>query len=141
VPGIGAVRLRKGRRVPEFGRAWLVCKNERWYACFECEREVRPLPKTDRSIGIDRGVHVLAATSDGVLIDNRAFGERNRRRITRHQRDLEACAVRDAAGRVLNGADPKRQTARLRLARAKEREANRRRDYLHKQTRDRQPRR
>lgn len=135
VPGIGSVRLRKGRRVPPFGRAWLVLKNERWYACFECERDVTPLPKTGRVIGIDRGVHVLAATSDGTLIDNRTFGERNRRRIARHQRDLEACTQRDAAGRVTNGADPRRRAAKLRLARAKEREANRRRDYLHKETR------
>jgi putative transposase len=135
IPGIGAVRLRKGRTVPAFGRAWIVCKNARWYACFECERAITPLPKNGRLIGIDRGVHVLAATSDGALIDNRAFGERNRQRITRHQRTLEACTVRDAAGRVVNRTDPRRQAAVLRLARAKEREANRRRNYLHEQGR------
>lgn len=44
VPGVGSVRLRKGRAVPPFGRAWLVCKNERWYGCFECEREAQELP-------------------------------------------------------------------------------------------------
>jgi putative transposase len=136
IPGIGAVRLRKGRSVPEFGRAWIVCKNERWYACFECERAVRPLSKCETIVGIDRGVHVLAATSDGRLVTNRAFGERNRRCIARHQRALEACTVRDAAGRVRNRHDAQRQAAALRLARAKEREANRRRDYLHKQARE-----
>jgi putative transposase len=41
----------------------------------------------------------------------------------------------DATGRVRNGADARRKAAALRLARAKEREANRRRDYLHKQAR------
>jgi putative transposase len=136
VPGAGHVRLRKGRAVPAFGRAWLVCKNARWYACFECERAIAPLSENDVLIGIDRGVHVLAATSEGQLIDNRAFGERNRRRIARHQRDLEAMTVRDAAGRVRNGGDPQRIAAKLRLARAKEREANRRRDYLHKKARE-----
>jgi len=135
IPGIGSVRLRKGRCVPEFGRAWLVCKNERWYACFECERAVAPLQKNNRIVGIDRGVHVLAATSEGLLITNRAFGERNRQRIARLQRELEACTVRDAAGRAGNRDDAKRKAVQLRLARAKEREANRRRDYLHKQTR------
>jgi putative transposase len=30
VPGVGSVRLRKGRMVPEFGRAFLVTKNGRW---------------------------------------------------------------------------------------------------------------
>ncbi|HET7813297.1 MAG TPA: transposase [Candidatus Baltobacteraceae bacterium] len=135
VPRIGAIRLRKGRSVPEFGRAWLVRKNERWYACFECEREVTPLPACGRTVGIDRGVHVLAATSDGALIDNKAFGERNRQRIACHQRRLEELTERDAAGRVRNRHDPPRIAAALQLARAKEREANRRRDYLHKQAR------
>lgn len=135
VPGIGAVRLRKGRAVPSFGRAWLMHKNERWYACFECERVITPLPASDAIIGIDSGVHVLAATSDGQLLDNKAFGERNRRCIAQHQRRLEELTVRDAAGRVQNRRDPVRRAAALRLARAKEREANRRRDYLHKQAR------
>ena len=135
VPGIGAVRLRKGRAIPPFGRAWLVHQNERWYACFECERAITPLPPSDAIVGIDRGVHVLAATSDGGLIDNKAFGERNRRRIALHQRRLEELTVRDAAGRVRNRQDPTRKAAVLRLARAKEREANRRRDYLHKKAR------
>jgi putative transposase len=136
IPGVGVVRLRKGRSVPEFGRAWIVYKNERWYACFECERAVTPLPKNAKIVGIDRGVHVLAATSEGELITNRAFGERNRQRIARLQRKLEACTVRDASDRVRNRHDSQRKAAELRLARAKEREANRRRDYLHKQARE-----
>ena len=135
VPGLGAVRLRKGRTIPPFGRAWLVRKNERWYACFECERAITPLPLSDVIIGIDRGVHVLAATSTGGLIDNKAFGERNRRRIALRQRRLEELTVRDAAGRVRNRQDPTRKAAVLCLARAKECEANRRRDYLHKKAR------
>ena len=135
IPGIGAVRLRKGRAVPPFGRAWLVCKNERWYACFECERAITPLPRNDKMLGIDRGAWVLAATSDGQLIDNKAVGERNRRRIAGHQRALEAVTERDGAGRVRNRRDPLRISAALRLARAKEREANRRRDDLHKKAR------
>ena len=136
VPGVGSLRLRKGRAVPPFGRAWLVCKNERWYACFECERAMQPLPPNDTILGIDRGVHLLAAISSGELINNRAFGERNWQRVAKHQRALEACTVRDAAWRVRNAADPRREAAKLRLARAKEREANRRRDYLHKKARD-----
>jgi len=135
VPGVGRIKLRKGRIVPAFGRAWIVAKNGRWYACFECEREATPLSPTGILIGIDRGVHVLAATSEGELIDNRAFGERNRGRIAHHQRQLESLTVRDATGRVCNRQDPQRKAAVLRLARAKEQEANRRRDYLHKMAR------
>ena len=77
VPGVGWVKLRKGRCVPAYGRGWLVVRNGRWYACLECERAVSPLPKTGVTIGIDRGVHVLAACSDGRLIRNLAAGERD----------------------------------------------------------------
>src|ERR1700756_1084755 len=53
VPGVGAIRLRKGRTVPPYGRAFIVEKNGRWYAVFECERAVQPLPATSRAIGVD----------------------------------------------------------------------------------------
>jgi putative transposase len=133
IPGVGAVKLRKGRQVPAtYGRAWVVRKNDRWYACFECERAVRPLPATNEVIGVDRGVHVLAALSDGRLIANAAVGERRKAATTRLQRELEAATARDGAGRVINGREHRRMKARERLARAREREANARRDYAHK---------
>ena len=136
IPGVGVVKLRKGRAVPTtYGRAWLLCKSDRWYACFECERAVQPLPATDAVVGVDRGVHVLAALSDGRLIANAAVGERRKAASARLQRELEAVTVRDGAGRVLNRRDPQRQKAQARLGRAKEREANARRDYAHKVSR------
>ena len=135
VPGVGWVKLRKGRCVPAYGRGWLVVRNGRWYACLECERAVSPLPKTGVTIGIDRGVHVLAACSDGRLIRNLAAGERRRTATARLQRALEAVTQRDSTHRVRNRRDPVRVKAVLRLARAKEREANARRDFAHKQAR------
>ncbi len=135
IPGVGSVKLRKGRSVPDFGRAWLVERHGRWYACLECEREVRPLVKTGVTLGIDRGVHVLAACSDGRLIRNLAVGERRKAATARLQRDLEAVTQRDAAGRVRNRRDPQRIAAALRLARSREHEANARRDFAHKAAR------
>jgi len=132
IPGIGRVRLRKGRSVPPFGRAWILERNGRWYACFECERaEVQGPVDLRRIVGVDRGIHVLAATSEGRLHDNPAHAERNRQRIAHHQRALEAITQRDSRGRPLNRHDPARKSAVLRLARAKEREANRRRQTLY----------
>jgi putative transposase len=76
IPGVGRVKLRKGRSVPPFGRAWLVRRNLRWYACFECERLPEHGPVDLRRVcGVDRGVHVLAACSDGTLFGNAAVGE------------------------------------------------------------------
>ena len=132
VPGVGSVRLRKGRLVPEFGRAFLVTKNGRWYAVFEAHRLASPVPATGCSVGIDRGIRVLAALSDGTMIKNIRPGSRRRPIVKRHQRALDAATQKDAAGRVLNRHDRVRVAAVLRLARAREREANARRDWLHK---------
>jgi putative transposase len=135
VPGVGSVRLRKGRAVPEFGRAFLVTKNGRWYAVFEAHRLTSPVPVTGCSVGIDRGIRVLAALSDGTMIENLRPGSRRRAMVERHQRALDAVTVKDAIGRPLNTKDPARIAAVRRLARAKEREANARRDWLHKVSR------
>ena len=136
VSGVGAVKLRKGRAVPAtYGRAWLVCKSGSWYACFECARPVLPLPATGTVVGVDRGVHVLAALSDGRLIANAAVGEQRKAATARLQRELEAVTERDCAGRMLNRRDSQRQKLQGRLTRAKEREANARRDYAHKVSR------
>lgn len=135
IPGVGSVRMRKGRAIPAFGRAFLVLRNGHWSAVFECQREVEPLPATGKAVGLDRGIRVLVATSDGERIPNPKHLKKRRAKVERHQRDLERRTVRDAAGRVKNRRDPKRQSAVLRLARAKEREKNARRDALHKLSR------
>jgi putative transposase len=132
IPGVGTVPLRKGRTIPAFGRASVVERNGRWWAIFECEREPEALPATGRVVGVDRGVHVLAATSDGELLRNALHGERLRRIVRRHQRALDAVSVKDARGRCVNRRDLARIAAAKRLARAKEREANARLDGLHK---------
>lgn len=136
IPGAGSVKLRKGRAVPAFGRAWIVAKNGRWYACFECERAEMQGPVDLRQIvGVDRGVHVLAALSDGSLIRNAAVGEKRKAATARLQRELDRATLRDGVGRVRNRRDPQRCAAALRLARSNEREANARLDYTHKAAR------
>jgi putative transposase len=67
IPGVGPVRLRKGRVIPKVGRAFVVTKNGRWYAIFEGHRAIEALPQTGARVGVDRGVRVLAALSDGTL--------------------------------------------------------------------------
>jgi putative transposase len=131
IPGVGTIGLRKGREIPDFGRALVIEKNGRWYAVFECEREASPLPKTGKLVAIDRGVHVLAATSDGELIPNGRYGERHRRIVAAHARELASVTERDARGRCLNRRDPVRKAAARRLARAQERAANARLQALH----------
>jgi putative transposase len=79
---------------------------------------------------------VLAALSDGTLLPNIRPGSSRTAVAARHARALDTATVKDAAGRVRNGRDPARIAAARRLARAKEREANARRDWLHKKSRE-----
>lgn len=135
IPGVGAVRLRKGRAVPAFGRAWIVERNGRWYACCESERNVQPMPATGLTLGVDRGIHVLAALSDGTLLPNSAISEKRKRATARLRRELDSMSVYIGIGRgrrCVNKWDSRRIAAVERLARAHEREANSRRDYAHK---------
>jgi putative transposase len=136
VPGVGAVRLRKGRVVPPgFGRVFVVTKNGCWYAVFEAHRDSAAAPGTGQKVRRDRGVRVLAALSDGTTIENERPGSKRKAIVERHARKLDAVTVKDAKGRPTNGRDPMRVAAVRRLARAKEREANARRDWLHKVSR------
>ena len=133
VPGVGIVRVRKGRdrQIPEHGRAMVFRRCGRWYALFECETAPAPLPATGRSVGLDRGVRVLAATSEGELIANPRHGAAAANTIARAQRALERRTVRDGKGRVLNHDGRNRAKALLALRRAWERLRRVRRANLH----------
>ena len=119
------MKLRRGRKVPAYGRAWLVCKCGRWYAQFECERAVEPLPKTGEAIGLDRGIAVLLATSNGELIENPKLIARAKRRLAHGQRVV--------AKRKRNGKNRKKAVAVV--ARAHQKVTRQRRDVAHKLSR------
>lgn len=83
------------------------------------------MPKTGRSVGIDLGVGVLAATSDGVLQAN-----------PRHRKQLSvrlAASQREKSRR--RRGSYRYEQASARIARFKEKEANRRKDALHQLSR------
>jgi putative transposase len=88
------------------------------------EVEPRPLPKTGASVGLHLGLRELAVTSDGARIENPKYGARSEKKIARLRRRMSR-KPKDSANR---------EKARRRLARACERAANQRSDYLHQLT-------
>lgn len=88
----------------------------------------------NKMVGLDRGVRILIATSDGEKIPNPRFGDSDLR-VRFHQKAVSSCTRFAPNGKVANARDRERQKAILRLARAKERQRNARRDYLHKKAR------
>ncbi len=138
IPGVGMVRVRKGRGrlIPPHGRAMVFRRCARWYALFECEVAAQPLPATGKVLGIDRGIRVLAATSEGELIPNLRHGAAFKSKIARAQRTLERRTVRDARGRAVNPEGRNRARAQLALRKIWERLKRVRRGYLHEVARD-----
>jgi putative transposase len=125
IPGVGSVRLRKGRAVPAFGRAFVVEKCRHWYAVFECEREVSPLVSTGEVVGIDRGVVALVAYSDTGPQAAPRIGEGLAPRLRAAQRRVS---------RRKKGGSRRRAAVGI-LARVHEKIGNVRRDYAHKLSR------
>ncbi len=139
LPRIGSVRLqgnlrRLARRV---GKGTAVVQSvtisrggSRWYACVLAKEQVivpaHPTPKQAAAgtVGVDLGVHHLAALSDGTTIPNPRHLRAARRRLTRAQRALSR-TQKDSAGRA---------KARARVATLHHQLAERRHAALHQVT-------
>jgi putative transposase len=125
VPGVGFVRVRKGRNIGVFGRAMIVRSARGWYALFECKRETKPKSPTGRRMGLDRGVTTFAATSDGHRLTHPRLANRNQAHVARLARMV---------ARRRRGGVNRRKAVKL-LARAHDRLRWARRDFLHKLSR------
>ncbi len=86
------------------------------------EEEMKPLPKTDKKVGIDLGIKDFAITSDGEVFENPKWLRKSEQRIKFLQRSLS---------RKKKGSK-NREKARLKLAKAHEKLVNQRQDFLHK---------
>jgi putative transposase len=85
---------------------------------------VKPLPKTDKSIGLDLGITSLMATSDGVKIANPKHLKRLHKKLRR---------VQKALSRKQKGSN-NRQKAKVKVAQVHGQIADARQDFLQKLT-------
>ena len=60
--------------------------NNKWYACFTCKTESKPLPTTGKSIGIDVGLEKFAALSNGDFIENPRFFRAEEKQLAKAQK-------------------------------------------------------
>lgn len=125
---IGAVKLCLSRPIPEGAKIKsLVVKRsgQNWYACFAVEFSPAHLPRSNASVGIDVGVVQYATFSDGSEpIANPRFYENTQAELRRSQRRV---------ARRKKGSHNRRRAVAL-LRKLHERIANKRNDFLHKQT-------
>lgn len=122
----GEVKVRWHRDMPSRPTSAILTRQAgKWYVVFHVETTPVDRASPD-SVGIDLGLSSLVALSTGVTIDRPNWTKRAARDLRRRQRALARCK-RGSTVRA------KRKAA---LARFQSRIANRRRDFLHKLSRD-----
>src|SRR5699024_6404326 len=95
LPKVGLVRFSKSRDVE--GRIIHTTirrnPNGKYFISMLVETEVKPLDKTETSIGIDLGITDFANLSDGRKIDNNKFTIKMERKLKKEQRKLSRRAL------------------------------------------------
>ena len=122
----GEIKVRWHRELPSKpASAILTRQNGKWFVVFHVEVEAAGRAN-DLTAGIDMGLTSLVAVSNGELVGRPNFTKRAAKGLRRRQRAIARCK-RGSKGRG------KRKAA---LAQYQEKIANRRRDALHKLSRD-----
>jgi putative transposase len=120
VPKVGWVKFRRSRPVPD-AKSYRVNRDQagRWHIAFTWTPPPIEGPSDGTIVGVDRGVAITAACSDGRTFQ--APSERSTRRLARRLSRAERGSNR-------------RTKARTRLARAKARNVDARKDWVEKTT-------
>lgn len=123
VPGCGWVRFRLTRNELPVAKTFRVTfRNQQWHIAFAVIPDPIEAPGTDTIVGIDRGVTITAALSDGQKLNCPQLTTRERARVRKHQR---------RAARAPRGSEAK-AAEHAKVARLKAREADRRKDWCEK---------
>ena len=97
----------------------------KWYACFSCEVETKPLPENTRAVGIDVGLEKFATLSTGEYIENPRYFRKGENALAKAQRKLSK----------LDKESPKRANQRHVVSHIHEKISNQRKDFAHKLSR------
>ncbi len=97
----------------------------KWFVCIACEVALEPLPPSDEAIGIDVGLKVFAALSNGEMIENPHFFRKDEKALAKAGRKQAKTKKRSR----------ERHTVNKVLARIHERIRNRRSDFCHQNAR------
>ena len=119
VAKVGDIKVRWSRDLPSEPSSVTVIREAdgRYYASFVVEVAATPLPAVSHDVGLDLGLTVLTATSDGELIANPRHLRRHERKLARAQRELSR-KQKGSANRVKARAKVAVQHRKTREARA-----------------------
>jgi putative transposase len=97
----------------------------KWYVCFAVEVESEPLSESTEQVGIDVGLNVFAALSNGEFVENPRFFRKEEKALAKAQRKVEK----------YKKGSPAQRKARKVVSRIHERIRNRRHDFVHQLSR------
>ena len=123
---IGSIKVKLHREVKGAIKTCTIKREgDVWYAIFAGEVEQEKLPESPDAVGIDLGLLHFATLSDGSTIEN-----------PRHYRQAEKklAHLQQALSRKKRGSHRRRQAVKQ-VAKAHQKVANQRRDFLHKSSR------
>jgi putative transposase len=96
--GVGSIKVRVHRPIPPLAELKVVTlkrRGRKWYASIDVLLPTpKPLPRTDRAVGIDLGITKFAALSTGELVD----GPRTQRHAETRVAELQRCIARKQKG-------------------------------------------
>jgi putative transposase len=128
---VGMVKAVVHRPLPGTAKTCTVCLQAgKWFACVVCEVEAEPLPQSTEAIGIDVGLNVFAALSNGEFIANPRFFRKEEKALQKAQR--KADKFKHARNKEQKA---KRRKAYKVVSRIHERIRNRRHDFVHQLSR------
>ncbi|MGQ9781841.1 MAG: RNA-guided endonuclease InsQ/TnpB family protein [Nitrososphaeria archaeon] len=121
---IGSIPIKVHREI-EGETKGAVIKREgsgKWHAILQVEDEHKPLPRTNKAVGIDVGIRHFLTDSEGRQVENSKF----------YQKTLERIKVVQHRLSKKKKGSKNRQKQRIKLAKAYEKLTNQRNDLLHK---------
>lgn len=128
VSKVGNIKVRLSRKLP-VDAVVKTCSIKRavngWFATLTFESMPLPLPKSTKKIGVDVGITQFAALSNGKFISNPRFYQNAQAELRRAQRKV---------ARRTNKKSNRRRKAVVLLRKVHARIANRRMDFLHKES-------
>ncbi len=132
--GVGHVRFRPNRPLRGDARTITVRRSGRhWDVTVFCANvPTQPLPSTGRQVAIDLGVVALVATPDGELVPNARPRKALAAKLARAQQDK----ARRRKGSRAGPSSVRYRRANQAIGRVKRKEANVRKDHLHKVSRN-----
>ena len=124
IPKCKRIRIKKHRDFEGVIKSVTISKtcDDKYYISLLVETDIKPLPQSNKAVGLDLGVKDLVISSNGLKYKNHKYLSKSEDKLAREQRKLS---------HMKKGSN-NRNKQRIKIARLHRKIHNQRNDYLHK---------